>query len=472
MKTYIFLFITFWLMSSCNDFLDEAPKGTLIPKTVEDFGLIFEGYDHSSTNNVAAGAGIMSMMDDDVKVTEDRVKAANYNLWGLKSYRWEDHLFTISEDDPDYTALYHLIYLCNYVLNNLEGAKEGGRFSKNYVEGTARFHRAFSYFYLVNLYAKHYDARTAATDPGVALVLEADVNAKAGRSSVARIYEQILEDALKAKDLLTNEMEEVYTFRASKAAAYALLARIYLYRGEYGECWKAARKAREIVGEPSDYNDLEKNEGEDGNPDEGIDGISGDSWEFPDVICLKEASREPDHWGDYNLSDDLMALFDKATDLRWKLFVTTYSYYGEEDGDEPRISSFYYPNNKGLNVGEVYLTEAEALVREGEIDDALDLLNGLVVKRHVAGTYTDVTERDPDKLLQLILDERRRELMFKGTRWFDLKRLSKEPRFAKTITHNYFGETYSLEPNSPKYVLPVPLKVISSNDLLEQNPRE
>lgn len=472
MRTYIFLFIAFWLMSSCNDFLDETPKGTLIPKTVEDFGLIFESYGYTSTNNVAAGAGIMSMMDDDVKVTEDRVKAANYYFWGLKSYRWEDHLFTVSESDPDYTALYHLIYLCNYVLNNLEGAKEGGRFSKDYVEGTARFHRAFSYFYLVNLYAKHYDAATAATDPGVALVLEADVNAKAGRSSVARIYEQILEDALQAKDLLPNDREEVYTFRASKAAAYALLARIYLYRGEYEDCWKAARKAREIVGEPTDYNDFEKYSGEDGNPDDGIDGISWDAWEFPDVICLKEASREPDYWGDYNLSDDLMALFDKDTDLRWKLFVTTYSYRGKENGDEPRISSFCYPNNKGLNVGEVYLTEAEALVREGEIDDALDLLNGLAVRRHVAGTYTDVTERDPDKLLQLILDERRRELMFKGTRWFDLKRLNKEPRFAKTITHKYFDDTYSLEPNSPKYVLPIPLKVISTNDLLEQNPRE
>lgn len=166
-----------------------------------------------------------------------------------------------------------------------------------------------------------------------------------------------------------------------------------------------------------------------------------------------------------------MALFDKDTDLRWKLFVSTYSYYGEKNGDEPRISSFYYPNNKGLNIGEIYVTEAEALVREGEINEALELLNALAVKRHVEGTYVDVTERNPEKLLQLILDERRRELMFKGTRWFDLKRLNKDPRFAKTITHNYFGETYTLEPNSNRYVLPIPPKAIASNDLLEQNPR-
>ena len=144
------------------------------------------------------------------------------------------------------------------------------------------------------------------------------------------MYEQILEDALKAKDLLENEVEAEYTFRPSKAAAYALLARIYLYRGEYTECWKSARKAREIMDEPSDYNDLEKYDGEDGNPDEGIEGLPYNNYEYPDIICYKEASREPNHWQNYNLSDDLMALFDKDTDLRWKLFVSTYSYYGEK----------------------------------------------------------------------------------------------------------------------------------------------
>lgn len=280
MRAYIFLFVTLLGLSSCNKFLDETPKGTLIPKTIEDFGLIFDSQGILSSNKIDAGAGIMSMMDDDVKVTTDEIKAANYNIWGLKSYRWEEQIFTISENDPDYNALYHIIYLCNYVLNHLEEAKEGGYFSKKYVEGAARFHRAFSYFYLVNLYAKHYDAQTATTDLGVALTLEADLNAKIGRSSVEQVYEQILEDALKAKDLLENEVEAEYTFRPSKAAAYALLARIYLYRGEYTECWKSARKAREIMDEPSDYNDLEKYDGEDGNPDEGIEGLPYNNYEL------------------------------------------------------------------------------------------------------------------------------------------------------------------------------------------------
>ena len=90
----------------------------------------------------------------------------------------------------------------------------------------------------------------------------------------------------------------------------------------------------------------------------------------------------------------------------------------------------------------------------------------------MTGTYVDITERDPEKLLQLILDERRRECMFKSLRWFDLKRLNKDPRFAKTVTHKFFGEVYTLEPESPHYVLPFPLKVINANPSIEQNTYE
>lgn len=470
MRKYIFLCLAIWLLSSCNEFLSETPKGTLIPKTIEDFGLMLESGGVLS-NEIAKGPGIMMLMDDDVKMIDSLWKIGTCRSYGLKSYYWEEHLFTASENDPDYNALYHTIYVCNYILNHLDGAKEGGQFTRNYVEGAARFHRAFSYLSLINLYAKHYDPETAATDLGVSLKLDDNPNQVPRRTTVEAVYEQILEDAMKAEKLLEDHLS-THTIRPSKAAAYALLARIHLYRGEYEACWKAAREARQMIGTPLDYNtcSLKKE-----NPDQGINGISSSTnytWNMPDVLCYKAASQAPLQNSDYNLSDELMALFDKDTDLRWKLFVTTYTYSTKvKDGDEPRICTFYYSKNVGLNFGEVYLTEAEALVREGKIEDALDVLNQLRTKRYAADTYTDIVEHDQEKLLQLILDERRRELMFRGTRWFDLKRLNKDSRFAKTITHKHLGETYTLEPNSNRYVLPIPLKVISINDRLEQNPR-
>lgn len=389
--------------------------------------------------------------------------------WTLNGYTWSDYLYNTSDDDDHYNNYYHVIYLCNYILNNLADAPDGTRYTRSYVEGAARFHRAFAYFTLVNMYAKHYDKNTADTDLGVPLMLEADPNLTIGRATVQQIYDQIFTDLNAAKDLLTFEKPE-YTFRPNRTAVYALLARIYLYQGEYALCREAARTAREQCDEPSDYNQYEL---EDVNPDFGIWGYPYNGWEEEDVICYKGDGYGPNIDEDYNLSDDLIALFDKETDLRWLLFITTYPAFSGDDpeGDTPRTAAYCFPNNRGLNVGELYLTEAEACARENQTDDALYLLNEVARKRHVEGTYVDVTERDTDKLLQLILDERRRDGIYKGTRWFDLKRLNKDPRFAKTITHTLYGETYTLAPDDNHWVLPIPLNAINLNPLLEQNPR-
>lgn len=465
MKKYLLLFAVLFCMSSCQDFLDETPKGTLIPKTVNDFGMIFDNYSYD--NYIAAGQNLTRMMSDDFVIPDE--KAYKYESWGINGYKWADYLYGAGENDSHYNKFYHVIYLCNYILNNLSGASDGTEYTRSYVEGAACFHRAFAYMCLINMYAKHYDKNTAATDLGVPLILEADPNILIGRATVQQVYDQILADLDKAKQLLSEEKPE-YTFRPNQTAAYALLARVYLYQGEYKLCIEAARTARKQCGEPYDYNLYQL---EDVNPDFGIRGFSYNGWEEADVICYKGDGYGPNFDEDYNLSDDLIALFDKETDLRWLLFVTTYPAFNGSDpeGDTPRTAAFLFPNNRGLNVGELYLTEAEACTRENQIDDALYLLNELARKRHVKGTYVDETERDPDKLLKLILDERRRDGICKGTRWFDLKRLNKDPRFAKTITHTLNGETFTLTPDDNHWVLPIPLNAISLNPLLEQNPR-
>lgn len=465
MKTKIYTCFLSLLVSlcSCNSFLDETPKGTLIPHTTDDFGLLFD--DYADDNHIAYGQTLTWMMSDDFTMPDEKFHF--FDTESVNAYTWADHLFTISEDDPAYNRFYHVIFICNYVLANLDKAGKGTQYTREYVEGSAHFHRAYSYLMLVNLYARHYDRQTAAKDLGVPLPLVAEPDARLKRATVQEVYEQILSDLLAAEPLLGEK--EPYPFRATRAAADALLARTYLYMGDYKECLEAARKARKLVGEPTDFNQYGP---VDGNPDFGIDGWPYDKWDQPEIICYKGDGYGPNSDEAYNLSDDLAALFNPETDLRWQLFITTYQPYGDEpDEDTPRTVGFLFPNNRGLNVGEVYLTEAEACVREGDIDGALDALNTLSRNRHVTGTYVDVTERNPDKLLSLILDERRRELMMKGIRWFDLKRLNKDPRFARTITHTLRGKTYTLKPGDNHYVLPIPANVIDRNNLIEQNPR-
>lgn len=74
--------------------------------------------------------------------------------------------------------------------------------------------------------------------------------------------------------------------------------------------------------------------------------------------------------------------------------------------------------------------------------------------------------------LDKVLTERRKEMCMLGcTRVIDLKRLNREARYAKTITHVANGQTYTLEANSPRYIFPIPPKVLSFNPNMEPNER-
>lgn len=80
--------------------------------------------------------------------------------------------------------------------------------------------------------------------------------------------------------------------------------------------------------------------------------------------------------------------------------------------------------------------------------------------------FTDKTD-----LLRFILDERRRELIMSGIRLFDIKRLNLEPEFTKSVTHYVEDTEFTLEPESPNLVFPIPGVVLNYNPDMEQNPR-
>ena len=78
-------------------------------------------------------------------------------------------------------------------------------------------------------------------------------------------------------------------------------------------------------------------------------------------------------------------------------------------------------------------------------------------KRWKAGTFIPFTAATATDALTKIINEKRKELPFTGSiRWEDLRRLNKEPQFAKTLIRILNGQTYSLPPNDAKYTLPIP----------------
>jgi hypothetical protein len=108
----------------------------------------------------------------------------------------------------------------------------------------------------------------------------------------------------------------------------------------------------------------------------------------------------------------------------------------------------------GLATDELYLIRAECNARIGNITTALTDLNHLLKTRWNL-SYKELNADNAEQVLTFILKERRKELVFRGLRWQDLRRLNKDNRFATTLTRTLNNQIYTLPPNDKKYVFPI-----------------
>lgn len=161
---------------------------------------------------------------------------------------------------------------------------------------------------------------------------------------------------------------------------------------------------------------------------------------------------------------DLYEAVDLRKDLWFGLVKENLTYKGSYDG-----SIFMFG---GITLAEMYLTKAECLARlQDKGDEALNILNHFLSKRYKSSSFTPIGEMSQKELLTRILQERRKELVFRGIRWTDLRRLNLDPSTAVTL-HRVLGDkVFELEPNSINYALPIPDDAIILGGY-EQNPRE
>src|SRR5690606_14349628 len=104
---------------------------------------------------------------------------------------------------------------------------------------------------------------------------------------------------------------------------------------------------------------------------------------------------------------------------------------------------------------EIFLIKAESEARNGKLESAAQTLVQLLEKRFVQGSVINVEPFDQDELIKRILEERRKELVWRSLRWNDLKRLNREGR--NIVLYRELGSHRDkLEPNSTKYIFPIP----------------
>jgi tetratricopeptide (TPR) repeat protein len=448
---YVLAFIPFL---SCQDYLDEAPKGNIIPKSVDDLGGMMDDFFGGLGNNVSAGINYSILLDDDARIYPS--DQAALSLARRKLHTWSDEIYTASQSDEAWDNIYHSIYTCNWVLENINDVEDSPEndYEREVVEAWAYTHRAFNYLLLVNDYAPFYNAGTASTDLAIPMPLVADINEQLPKSTVAEVYEQILSDVNNALPYLKDQ--EVYPFRASKLNAYALLARAHMFRQEYDEMLDYAEKALAINETLLDFNTLSPTFLNDFGVN-GWDARLGYNFQAPGILLYKTSPTEI-----YQLSDELLSLFDVNNDLRYRYFTSNINLETFSPGAEIR-TTYLYDHSLSLTMGELYIMAAEASLRSdnGTAEKARNYLNTLRENR--IENVLDITETDEVLLLKHILNERRIETRMKGLRWYDLKRL----KITTPIVHEILGETFTYDPvKDGEYYLPIPTNVLQANPLL------
>lgn len=461
-KVITALFTTVLLFCSCDDYLDIQPKGELIPQTTADYEAML-----NYAQIVKASASYPIYMTDDAYLPDkaendmapglNTVETSVYNL-----YSFQKQVFGESESDKLWVDSYSRIYYYNVIINNVMNSTEGSEAKRKAVKAEALAGRAFEYLNLVNAYGKHYDANTAATDLGVPLILNENIaQTNLTRATVKEVYDQILTDLQEAEGSLP-EKPLPNAYRASKAMGLGMLARTYLYMGNYSKALAYADRSLAVNNSLLDFKQYSVVNvyaaiGRTNLPN-GADNKEN--------IYIRLAPYVYGVSGKVYGSDDLLSMYSDS-DKRLQLYFSD-SMYGISLAH--KLWMPWLMANMAMSAPEMYLIAAECEARVGSKDKALDWLNRL--RNNRIENNVPLTAGTADEVLKEVLDERRREFPLQGlVRLIDLKRLNKEARFAKTVTHIVAGTNVTLQPNDAKYVLPIPARVLRFNPNMPDNER-
>jgi hypothetical protein len=454
MKKIIYIIFAVGLLSvsACRKYVEIPPEQTKILSNTADYlQLMYNSFEMEKGYFYPVFSG------DDVGSPETtwqnglQAPLANAHIWGEKN-------FGANEEDLDWQIAYRNIFIYNTVVDGIMGSN-GSDDEKQLGKSYALVHRAFSYFTLVSIYAKQYNAATATTDPGVPLLLEPKFLGDLTRASVQTVYDQVIADLTNAIPALRNLPD--FPSNPSKASAYALLSRVYLHKRDFVQAERYADLSLALQSTLLDLNVYKT-----GAP------AFPTKVNNPEELLIKRTIQYPV----VPLSADAENMYDKTNDIRYTLLTAPGASF---QGTTFTVSRGYNKSrltNDGGYVGpsvpEVMLIKAECQARANNVGGALTSLNNLRKKRYNnAVPYVDLVAGTADQALHLVIDERKRELVARGFRWFDQRRLRQDPGFIGTVTRVFRGSTYTLEPNSNRYTYAIADKYVQLNPEITQNPR-
>lgn len=414
--SFFFVLLSTLTLVGCDDFVDvDLPSSQLPSETV------FE----DNTTATAAMVSIYAQMRTNGLLNGN----PDGMTYKLGEYADEMTFYGVSQPSdtsfPDNTVLptnaiiqrwwiasYSQIYAANAVLEGVANSMALTAAQKDQLRGEALFVRALLHFYLVNLYGEiPYIATT-----------DYRINSTVSRMPVPTVYEDLTADLLAARELLATDYITLDRVRPNKATVEALLARVYLYNGQ----WAAAADMASAVLNNTDLYAWETD----------LDLIfkkesTATIWHLmpaSDGMNANEAGAHIFLEGPPPVSSLAVNLVDafEAGDNRRTKWIRAVT-----DGVETWYHAYKYQaiDNTGSSVeysimfrtAELYLIRAEARARQGELTNAKEDLN-LIRTTAGLGNTAATTQ---DEILAAIEKERRVELFTEGHRFFDLKRTAR-----------------------------------------------
>ncbi|MBW7839963.1 MAG: RagB/SusD family nutrient uptake outer membrane protein [Chitinophagaceae bacterium] len=485
MQTKIFkgiLLLGIITLSSCDKWLDIQPKGKILLTTAKDYGLLL---DNLTSYNYAD----IAYLDDEAWRNASNISAV-WNSWNmvaanmlyLPNSDYDRSLNATGNSGTSGNTFYQETYQkIAKTANNIiyaKGDMKGTQSEINTVVAEAKMLRAYSYFLLINLYAKPYDKATATTDGGVPLKLDPYIETEPNpaKSTVADIYAQIEKDINEAIPDLNNTAQTPYRF--NKAAAYALKAKVHLFKKEFDECLDAALKSNGLNNQLYDLVTLVNPVTN--KPTTPIYANSAENLYYANALggtyigqelidLFKDALQQYGEGTD--VTDARLGLYKRpASSVKDYMYILNWT---------PTTKEFA-PNTAGLTTSEVILMIAECYARKGQNNKVTEVLKPYLESRYKNFVLADFTlPNDITGTVNFVIGERRKELARGWNRFLDLKRLNTEPAYQKVPTRVFPADpagtpgipqqTYTLPVNSPLYILPFPSKVLENDKRLTSN---
>jgi starch-binding outer membrane protein, SusD/RagB family len=379
-----------------------------------------------------------------------------------------------------YNAMYKVISVANIVLRDVDKfATPANQKRINRIKGQALTIRALAHFDLFRYFTTNYDRNSTTT---LALYysksFKVAADEKPARVSNKVYYDDLFADLTAAEPLLSdvdvavNPVNLVTRPRLSLAALHVLRARISLYAGLWADAIAAANKgiavAPALVSNQTTFSGMYNGAA----AGESIWNVQFDAGQNGPTFLVFFATNNRSY---FRPALEIATVAGttgliRSNDIRYSAYFTTIGggvaltkYKGKgtvSDGNA---------NFLAMKTAELYLIRAEAYARNNQ--DALGMadLNTLRTAR-IANYVPEVLTGA--SLQTAIADERRRELIGEGHRFFDLKRTTRTITRGSTcgvISISPSGKC-SLAPTAREWSLPIPEAVTNANANMVQNP--